>query len=545
MKKRLFLVLKILTMCSLLILIVTAAAVKPIAKFEFQKGDYQQGEPIKVIDQSYSPTKQIIVKREWMIVLDGKKKVATSAQNLLKNVKPGQYEVFLRVKDQAGTVSDWTSRKVVIKEKKGIEIASFGVEKGRYAMGEKISFIYTYQNDDELKIKSQKWSYKNISANGSKILGKPRYFSKEGRYEVTFQVEDEWGRWSQPKTCIVEVGTEVIERDGYYLFKKGKQGDLLEGYIDKDYNTFNKVANVTIEDKKGRLIVSNSPERINSSGILYKDQFEGESRVLLHHQNATDVQKKLLLLITSNENRDISVQAKNEALKGPSMDILGSGQAALRDYFKGSSGKKYQLKPGQTICIYDSSKVKPWKNEQVISGMLDVISEGNITLTVAALDYDAPLSSVEKLNPLSKDQHIRGTFEVTERYYYIDASDINEPTKLTIGQGPEEWVTGKDALTGEVVKNKGNYGVTCYVTLQNQKDMGIILNARGGAFQGAILWGKNKVFNIPLEEILSNKKIAALVGMVKENEANQFAYMLPNGSAAPVLFGFIPEQYWK
>ena len=227
------------------------------------------------------------------------------------------------------------------------------------------------------------------------------------------------------------------------------------------------------------------------------------------------------------------------------MDILGSGQASLRDYFKGSNGKKYQLKPGQTLCIYDSSKIKPWKEEQVISGMLDVISEGNITLTVAALDYNTPLSAVEKLNPLSKDRHIRGTYEVTEKYYYIDASDINEPTMLTIGQGEEEWVVGKDALTGEVVKNKGNYGVTYYITLQNQKDMGIILNARGGAFQGAILWGQNKVFNIPSEEILSNKKIAALVGMVKENEANQFAYMLPNGSAAPVLFGFIPQQYWK
>lgn len=545
MKKRFLLMNKILVICSLLILLVTAGAVKPIARFEFEKTIYQQGEPIKVIDQSYSPAKQIIVRREWMMVVNGKKKVAASVHTLLNHAEPGEYEIFLRVKDNHGTYSDWTSRKVVITKKKGIEITHFGVEKSNYAIGEKITFIYTYQNEEELKIKSQKWSYRNLSTGGSKVLGKPRYFSKAGKYEVTFQVEDEWGRWSQPKVCIVQVGTEVIERDGYYLFKKGKQGDLLEGYIDKDYNTFNKAAQVTVEDKKGKLIISNSPERIASSGILYKDEFEGDVRLLLHHQNGIDVQKKLLILVTSKENKEISIQVKNEAIKGPSKDVLGSGQAVLREYFKGSNGKKYQIKPGQTLCIYDSSKIKPWEKEQVISGMMDLTSSGKVTLTFAALDYHSPLNAIEKLYPLGRDIHIRGTFDVTERYYTIDASDINEPARLIIGQEDNEWVTGKDALTGEVVKNKGNYGVTYYISLYNHKNMGIILNARGGGFQGAILWGKNKIFNIPSEEVLSDKKIAALVGMVKEGEANQFAYMLPNGSAAPVLFGFIPEQYWK
>lgn len=55
----------------------------------------------------------------------------------------------------------------------------------------------------------------------------------------------------------------------------------------------------------------------------------------------------------------------------------------------------------------------------------------------------------------------------------------------------------------------------------------------------------NKVFNVPGEDILNNQKVAALVGMTKGNTNSEILYMLPNGSSAPVLFGFIPEAVWK
>ncbi len=540
---------KQLIRCSIIVLFVFithlyAVDIKPVAQFEFTKQTYQQKEPIEIRDTSYASEGKRIIQREWLVLINKKQRKGPNLPALLNNVEPGQYEVFLRVKADDGKWSETISRKLTLQKNKSITITTFKMDKPIYAIGEKLGFIYEYDNPNELKIRSQKWTYKNLDT-GSKIAGKPKYFKRTGKYEVTMQIQDEWGVWSPSKTCIVQVGTDKIERDGYYLFTKGKQGDLLEGYIDKDYNTLDSITDVTIKDKEGVLLVSNSPERIPSSGILYRDTVKGEGRLLVHHQNATAVSKKLVILATTTENREVSLSLSNQAIKGPHRNILGMGQEALRDYFKGSSTKKYILKPGQTLSIYDSSISKNWKAEEVISGLLDFRSDGNVTFTVVALDYNSSLDNLKELSILAKDAHIRGTFNVIERYYTVNLADINKPSKLTIGQGSEEWVSGTDALTGEKVQNRGNYGVSVFIEVKNHEDMGIILNARGGAYQGAIKWGNGKVFDTPTEEILSSKKIATLVGMVRASAPNQFVYMLPNGSAAPVLFGFIPEKFWK
>lgn len=544
MKKELKLLLGMIGVLYLLGGLLQATPLKPIAQFEFTKQSYQQKEPIEVIDTSYSLDGQKITQKEWRILKDKREKKSSNLSTLLNNIELGQYEVSLSVKTQDGKWSDATKRTLQIIKSKPIKITTFKMDQPMYAIGEKLGFIYEYDNPNELKIRSQKWTYKNL-ATGAKIAGKPKYFTRAGKYEVSLQIQDEWGIWSTPQVCIVQVGTQKIERDGYYLFTKGKQGDLLEGYIDKDYNTFEDIRDFTVEDKPGILMVSNSPERILSSGILYRDTVNGEGRLLVHHQNALNISKKLVVIATNNEEKEIKLAIKNQAIKGPHKDILGMGQAALRDYFKGSAKKEYVIQPGQTVCIYDSAIQRDWKKEEVISGLLDFESNGQVTFTVATLDYQSAINNVSKLTTLKKDMHIRGTFSVTERYYTIDATHISNPAKLVIGSQNEEWLIGKDALTGETVKNMGNYGLSVFVEVKNHEDMGIILNARGGAYQGAIKWHNGKVFDSPTEEVLANKKIATLVGMVKANTNNQFAYMLPNGSSAPVLFGFIPERFWK
>ncbi len=522
----------------------SASTIKPTARFAFQKNAYQQREPIEIIDSSQSPDGKRITQREWMTVINKKKKTSSNINTLLKDVPPGSYEVFLRVKNQGGIWSEWTSRKVQITKSKAIEVNTFKIEKPLYAIGEKLTFIYQYDNPNELKIKSQKWTYRNL-AGGSKIAGKPKYFMRPGKYEISMQIQDEWGNWSKVKTCTLQVNTEKIERNGYYLFVKGRQGDLLEGYIDKDYNTLETLKNVEVLDKPGTLIVSNSPERVSTSGVLYKDTVEGSGKLLVHHQNAAPVGKKLVVVATAGGNKEVNLAVSNNTIKGPSKNILGTGQAALRDYFKGSGVRNYVLKPGVPTAIYDSGSVRMWKREEVVSGMLDYVSDGSVTFTVAMLDHQSPLGNINQLSPLKKDIHIRGTFSVIEKCYTVDTTQMTEPSKLVIGSTEGEWVTGKDALTGETVRNVGNYGVAVYIHVKNKENMGIILNARGGAYQGAIKWRNGVVFDSPREEVLSSKTIATLVGMIKANESNEFVYMLPNGSAAPVLFGFIPERYWK
>lgn len=529
--------------------VVLGRAESPTAQFQFVKAAYELGELVETIDTSYGQSGTAITKREWMVIINNQKKTSSNLKTLINSLKVGEHEIFLRVRDSNNNWSLWTSRKLKIVEPIPITIISFKPSKTTYAKGEKLAFDYTLNNPNDLEIKGQRWRYKNLTTGGSTISGKPKYLKKSGKYEITVELQDERGNWSNKAACSIIIGEEEKVRNGEYLFNEGKQGDLIDGYIDKDYNTFislEEAADVSIEDEKGSLIMSNSPESIPSSGILYRETASQKGKILIHHANATDVNKKLMILATTKEESPIKLTVSNEAIKGPSPHILSSGQAAVSAYFKGQAAKGYTIKKGEQTCIYNSSINGPWETNEIITGLLDFYAEGNVIFTVVAMDYSSAVENVAKLPVLPADgTHIRGTFDVIKREYTISIEDLKEPAKLVIGRESSEWLEGKDALTGTVVRNKGNYGLPINIKIKCDEDMGIILNARGGGYLGALKWNNSKVFNAPGEDLLNSQKVAALVGTARANANSEVLYMLPNGSSAPVLFGFIPKSSWK
>ncbi len=521
----------------------------PIAQFQFTKTVYEVGEEIEVVDTSYGQEGTKVTKREWMIIINNQKKSSSSLKPLINNLKEGNYEVFLRVKDSNNKWSLWTSHKIVIKAAIPIKITSFTSSKTTYAKGEKLSFTYTLNNPNNLDIKGQRWRYKNLTAHGSNISGKPKYLKKAGKYEISVELQDERGNWSNKATCILVISEDEKIRNGEYLFNEGKPGDLIDGYVDKDYNTFTsleEVAAVTVVDEPGSLIMSNSPESIPSSGILYRETASKKGKILVHHVNATRIHKKLMILATTKSENEVKLTISNEAIKGPNPHILSSGQAAVSTYFKGQGVKHYTIKEGGQTCIYNSSINGPWEPNEIITGLLDFYAEDDVTFTVVAMDYSSTLENVAKLPVLPADgTHIRGTFDVIKREYTVNIENLGKPAKLVIGKEGDEWLEGKDALTGAMVKNKGNYGLPINIKIKCNEDMGIILNARGGGYLGALRWNNRKVFNVPGEDLLNSPKVAALVGTARVGVTNEILYMLPNGSSAPVLFGIIPKSLWK
>ena len=122
----------------------------------------------------------------------------------------------------------------------------------------------------------------------------------------------------------------------------------------------------------------------------------------------------------------------------------------------------------------------------------------------------------------------------------------SEPQRLTLGvANAGEWAVGYDERTQGTVENTGNYGITYYVTVTAEEDMGIILNNRGGIFQGAIKWQGENVYNMPGNGSFNGTTTKAVVmGTIKKGETKTFEYLLPNGSATPTLIGFIPKSQW-
>ena len=64
----------------------------------------------------------------------------------------------------------------------------------------------------------------------------------------------------------------------------------------KTYAHYKLIEKQSIEEQTGTLVMSNSPEEVKETGILYKGELEGIGRLLYHHVNVSE-EKKLRLII--------------------------------------------------------------------------------------------------------------------------------------------------------------------------------------------------------------------------------------------------------
>ena len=292
--------------------------------------------------------------------------------------------------------------------------------------------------------------------------------------------------------------------------------------------------------------MSDSPETVKGLGVLYEDSMEGTGRVLLHHLNQIDAsvsqgKKQKLALIISNDNEEaVTLTLSNESIKGPATDITRVGQKVVYDYFTGTEERTITLQPGEKQWIYAQN----WTANNCISGMLDVKAEGKVRFIVAAITEDVTLEQIDDLDRLPADGiHMSGSFDTIGMSYTLNL-DGTKPTKLLLGdKASEEWVKGIDIRTGTPMENKGNFGVSYYVTITAEEDMGIFLNSRGGGIQGVIKWDDGSVYNVPKQGLLAQVSTrAAVIGTIKKGETKTFEYILPNGSSAPILIGFVPAS---
>ena len=456
----------------------------------------------------------------------------------------------MRVKDSLGKWSEWTNKKVVIEPNQIPLIKAVEVDKKTYQQGEPITFKdYEYENEEWEKITEEKWTYQCISQDNMPLIeGKPYKLFAEGTYHVTLQIKDEKGQWSLPYVKEIEVGKEVLQSELTYRFTEGRIGDILENYKNFNFQEFEAIIPTRVTYTGATLMMSNSPESVQTKGILYEDTIQGEGRILYHHKNAsTDKSKKRFVIVMENVNEvPIKVVTMNASHKGPSTDVLYLGQQVAYDILGQNHEKHYNLAPGEKRYLFDTGN-KNWYQGQTISGMIDLYSQSPVKITIAMVGDQTEIKHLENLVYLPRDGvHTRGTFPNADRYYTVDVPK-DKPYKLMLGLPSgdiEQPIEGYDALTGQSTVNKGNYGVKYHIRTTAEVNTGLLLNPRGNIFKGAIGWANNRSYYAPSGH-LNGAKSAANIGVVKAGETKELLYMLPNGSAAPVLICFIPENLWN
>ena len=522
---------------------------QPEACFYFAKRFYTAGDEVVAVNTSRDKNQDKIVRTKWSVEAVGTETpvIAQQLSSIFSKPKAGNYTIGLQVQDERGLWSEWTYKEIHIRENKAPMIQTLTTNKQSYAPGEPITFEYTYANEEGEAITNEKWMYRKSTQEAKlAVLGKPNAFFTEGDYVVTLQIDDAYGNRSKVMETTVHIEGKALRSELDYVFNEGQIGDRIDNFADYNYREYKDAIIAEQSTVKGTLIMSDSPETVKGLGILYEDTMEGNGRVLIHHLNQVSNEisqgkKQKLGLIVSNDGEEaVTMTLSNESIKGPATDITRVGQRVLYDYFKGTEPRTITLQPGEKQWIYTQN----WSQTHCISGMLDVETDGKVRFIVAAMTEDTTLEQIDTLERLEADGvHISGTFDTIGINYTLDL-DSKEPTKLLLGdKGNEEWVKGVDVRTGEAVLNKGNFGVSYYVTITAEEDMGIFLNSRGSGIQGAIKWEDGSVYNVPGQGILAQVSTrAAVIGTIKKGETKTFEYILPNGSSAPILIGFVPAS---
>ncbi|MGL4343653.1 MAG: copper amine oxidase N-terminal domain-containing protein [Cellulosilyticaceae bacterium] len=520
---------------------------QPMADFSFGEASYIEGQTPVITEACVDEDGDTLIKWQWQV---NGGQILYSIEEVKEALRVGQNQIALRVQDSKKAWSEWTGKTLEIKPNAAPVITELKADKGSFKRGEAIKFTFEYENEEWEDVVEEKWSYRRTKdAVADAIEAKPEKLFYEGEFMISLSLKDAHGNWSKPSEMKLKVGKEIVQSEMEYAFKEAPTGTILQNYNQYNFNNYEAVKEPEIIQTGSTLMMSNSPEGVYTPGILYQDTLQDEIRVLYHHKNimknATGTER-LVVVVENTNDKPILVVRKRQGNKGPANDVLHIGQQTLYDYLGDTKEVQYTLAPGQKMYLFNSGD-KKWRQDETVSGLIDLYCQQPLKVTVATIRDNHTLADIDRLPYLQKDGvHTRGTFPNADHYYTFDIEE-KITQKLVLGlkavEGPP-WLEGYDAITGEDVQNKGNYGVRYHLRMTAKENTGLIINPRGGVFKGAIGWRNDKSYLAPKSH-LNNGMQAATIGGISKGESKELYYMLPNGSSAPVLIGFIPESQWR
>lgn len=257
----------------------------------------------------------------------------------------------------------------------------------------------------------------------------------------------------------------------------------------------------------GKLILSDSPETISSTGALYRDQAEGEFRVFWHHQNVSaETTYTIGVAVTNTSDDTVKLYTQGSGI-GTNLYVDVAGQDALAGFLTTQKNKDLAatLEPGDSYFLS-----QPTEPDITNSGIVqfDALSKhGNepAEVTVTTLSYTAVPEHPELEPVLPEDSHTRGTFPHFDRYGLLQYDTAMGNAYLRVDSAaygqwsdamPGEYEDGWDAVGGKAVINNGNYGVMYHFdvrinnTGREQRTGSLYLNPSGGYGHFALLWNK-------------------------------------------------------
>ncbi|MEO2212009.1 stalk domain-containing protein [Paenibacillus amylolyticus] len=486
--------------------VVLNLSTKPVASFTVQKEVFA-GDQVTYTTRSSSPKGLSIVDERW-----------TGRQDSFD--QPGVYTVTYAVQDSSGQWSDPYSVTIKVERPNLPPVAMFTTDKEEYKMGEKITYI-DQSTDDENAIVKTEWDNNALA------------FFVPGPKTVTITVTDKHGA-SDSYTKMINITGETLYSltDFNQLFTPVGEKFTFDG---GGVPAMEKVP-FTYYDEPSLLIRSNSPETVNTEGIVYKESSFGQTRFMIHHVNNTGKNVKMYVVATNNNAYTASIDQQNMGFAGPSPFATVAGKLSIDRWFQsmqnGTGQKKVYIQPGESKLILNDLSVLPMKQGQVISLYSDVFSDYELDYNIIMIEENKdPMEVLSSLPVLDRDGvHNRGTYPNATRIITYDQEVGSKPARLPLGDNASDPnLVGTDPMAFTEASNAGNFGVLYKITLNNVAPRTLIsFNPRGGRYSGVAL------VNGQVVQISTGKSVTA------PNEQSVMYRTGSYGESVTILFSAAP-----
>ncbi|MGG4480852.1 stalk domain-containing protein [Paenibacillus illinoisensis] len=439
---------------------------KPVASFVISQKEIFAGDAVDYVTSYSSPNGLEITNERW-----------TGRQDSFDQA--GTYTISYQVQDSNGQWSDPYSVTIQVLQPNLPPVAMFTTDKDQYKMGEKITYL-DQSTDDEGKIEKTVWD------------NNPLAFFEPGPKTVTLTVTDNHGA-TDTYSKVINITNETLYNvsDFNLLFTPVGQKFTFNG---GEVTSMEKVP-YTYRDEASLLIRSNSPETVNTEGIVYQESSSGQTRFMIHHVNNTGKRVKMYVIATNNNSYPAVFEQQNMGFAGPTPFATVAGKLSIDKWFKsiqtGADQKKEYFEPGESKLILTELNKTPMKEGQVISLYSDAFSDYSLDYNVILVEENKdPFEALPTLPVLDRDGvHNRGTYPNATRVITYDQQVGATPARLPLGDNASDPnLVGTDPMAYTDASNAGNFGVLYKITLSNVAPRTLIsFNPRGGKYFGVAL----------------------------------------------------------
>ncbi|QSF43641.1 stalk domain-containing protein [Paenibacillus tianjinensis] len=494
---------------------------KPTATFSVQPTEIYAGQTfVTYKTTSSSPNGTPILEEIW----------SGNKQDMYD--QPGYYTVTYSVRDANGVLSDPYSVTINVLQPNQPPVANFTTDKEEYKMGEPVT-LTDLSYDPENEALTAEWTNRALA------------FFNPGPVSIQLKVTDKHGLSSTFEKTINITSEQLYTQD-----EVAKLFTIPGDIISMDGGMIPGLTNVnnTTSSEDYLLIRSNSPETVNTEGILYRETAVGKTRFLVHHMNNMSTRQKLYVIATNNNLYPTTITTQYSGIAGPVTSPEYTGKISILKYYTSMlTNEKYStvtLQPGQSMPILTDINKVSMKPGEVLSLSADLFSDLTVQYNVVMVEESKdPVALLPTLPILDRDGvHNRGTYPNSTRI--INVSDVVGTTqaKLVLGDNKNDLnLIGMDPMTGTTASNAGNFGVLYKIRLERVAPNTLItFNPRGGNYLGSLMVN-NTIVNLPNKGNLSSSDMNAVVYRSGNYEGPvDIVFSVASGSNLPVNFVFTP-----